>query len=249
MPELSKTAIDAGDELAGIDSGQWPREECCVPLNADSLHDLSSAANQIGALTNLILKKCHGQLDDEAEVLFGFLQKPADRLQNLLAGVRTYMQVVGSPCAWRRCDANVLLAAAVTSIQQAIDRSGALVTSDRLPVLNCDPNQIVYTFASLIENSIKFRREVRPEIHVSANSDPGVPVFSVRDNGIGIEPKYSERIFGVFKRIGNETYPGAGVGLPIARRIIEMHGGRIWVESQPGLGATFFFLLPNPTWP
>jgi len=100
-------------------------------------------------------------------------------------------------------------------------------------------------FASLMENAIKFRSEHQPEIHVSAAEKKNDWIFSVRDNGIGIDPRYSDRIFGMFRRIHNEGYPGAGVGLAIARQIIEQHGGRIWVESRPGRGATFFFSLPQ----
>jgi light-regulated signal transduction histidine kinase (bacteriophytochrome) len=196
-------------------------------------------------MTDLIVKKHGDALDEEVEILVGFLQKAANRLQNLLAGLRTYMQVAGARSSWRHCDANSLLAGALASIQPAVDQSGALVTHDPLPELYCDPIQMIYLFAGLIENSIKFRREIRPEVHVSAISDGDVCVFSVRDNGIGIDPRYRERIFGTFKRIDNEAYPGRGVGLAIAKRVVEQHGGRIWVESEPGIGATFFFALPR----
>jgi light-regulated signal transduction histidine kinase (bacteriophytochrome) len=234
-----------GREGAGAADATQAVRECSVHLNADSLHDLASAVNQTCAMTDLILKKYRGKLDDEADALFAFLQKPANRLQNFLAGMRTYMKIVGARGVCGRCDANALLAGARASIQPAFDRSGALLTSDRLPELDCDPSQIVYLFASLMDNSIKFCQEARPEIHVSASSDEGTPVFSVRDNGIGVEARYNERIFGMFKRIDNEAYPGAGVGLAIARQIVELHGGRIWVESKPGSGATFFFTLPR----
>ena len=126
---------------------------------------------------------------------------------------------------------------------QPIDQSGAVVTHDPLPELYCDPNQMIYTFAGLIENSIKFRREIRPEIHVSAISDSEACVFSVRDNGIGIDPRYRERIFGMFKRIDNEAYPGTGVGLAIAKQIVEQHGGRIWVESETRTRSHILFHL------
>jgi signal transduction histidine kinase len=97
----------------------------------------------------------------------------------------------------------------------------------------------------LIENAIKFRCEHRPEVHVSAAAEENNWRFSVKDNGMGIDPRNGDRIFGLFKRIQNEGYPGAGVGLAIVRQIVEQHGGRIWVESQPGRGATFFFSLPR----
>jgi light-regulated signal transduction histidine kinase (bacteriophytochrome) len=156
------------------------------------------------------------------------------------------MRVVGRCQPARDLEANSILAAATVMIQQAITASNALVTHDELPEVHCDPTQICFVFASLIENSIKFRSEQRPQIHVSARLEENDRVlFSVRDNGIGVDPKYSDRIFGVFKRVHNDAYPGAGIGLAIAKRIIERHGGRIYVISQPGRGATFSFTLPR----
>jgi|HubBroStandDraft_1064217.scaffolds.fasta_scaffold30654_2 chemotaxis family two-component system sensor kinase Cph1 len=218
-------------------------DDCYVRLNADSLHDLMSPVNQIGTLVELVLMKYRGTLDQEAEMLFGFVQNSASRLQNLIAGLRTYMRVAGAPSPGSLCDVNKLLAGAQALLQPEIDQNGVAVTHDPLPELYCDPNQIGYVFATLMENSIKFRREHRPEIHVSATVRDNTWVFSVRDNGIGIDPIHGDRIFGLFKRIRNDLHPGAGVGLAIARQIVEQHGGRIWVESQPGRGATFYFSL------
>ena len=175
--------------------------------------------------------------------MFGFVQSSADRLHSLIAGLRTYVRVAGSPNLHRLSDAHKMLAGAKASIQSEIDQSGAVVTHGPLPELYCDPNQIGYAFASLMENSIKFRREHRPEIHVSANAQDDMWVFTVRDNGIGIDPAQGDRIFELFKRIHRDAYPGTGVGLAITRQIVEQHGGRIWVESQPGLGSTFYFSL------
>jgi light-regulated signal transduction histidine kinase (bacteriophytochrome) len=216
-----------------------------IQLDSGSLHDLLSPVNQMCAMADLILNKYRGTLDSEAEVLFGFIQGSASRLQNLVNGVRTYTQAVGSRRQFRFCDANSLLASALALVQPAIDRSGAVVTHDPLPELYCDSAQICYTFGSLIDNSIKFRAESRPEIHVSARAESDSWVYSFRDNGIGIDPRHRESIFGVFKRIHNDAYPGAGVGLAIARKIIDGHGGRIWVESALEQGATFFLALPK----
>lgn len=216
-----------------------------MPFNSDSLHDLTSPVNQIGTISELLRAKCRGALDEDAETLFGFIQDSASRLQKLIEGLRTYMRVAGPPSSCRLCDANTLLAEAQQAIESEIEQSGAVVTHDPLPQVSCDPHQISYAFASLIQNSIKFRREHRPEIHVSATAENNTWVFSVKDNGIGIDPRHGDRIFGLFKRIQNEAYPGAGVGLAIARQIVAQHGGRIWVESQPGRGATFFFILPQ----
>ena len=238
----SKATVEAAPHAFALfptDAG----DDCYVRLNGDSLHDLMSPVNQIGTLVGLILEKHRSTLDPEAETLFGFVQSSASRLQNLIAGLGTYVRVAGAPSPGRLCDSNKLLAGAQASIQSEIERNGAVVTHDPLPEIYCDPNQIGYVFASLMENSIKFRRERRPEIHVSATARDNVWVFAVRDNGIGIDPRHRDRVFGLFKRFQNDAYPGTGVGLATARQIVEQHGGRIWVESQPDLGATFYFSL------
>jgi len=214
-------------------------------LTSDSLHDLASPINQVCILTDLVANRCQDTLDEESKVLFGHLQSSAKRLQNLLAGLRTYMQVVSTPATYRLAHGNVLLTGALAMLQQTINRNSALIASDRMPVLWCDPAQITYVFASLIDNSIKFRSERRPEIHVGVSGTKGTWVFSVRDNGIGIESRHINRIFGIFKRVHNEEYPGPGVGLAITKRVIERHGGQIWAESQIGQGATFFVELPK----
>jgi light-regulated signal transduction histidine kinase (bacteriophytochrome) len=214
-----------------------------VQLNADSLHDLVGPVNQMRSMADLILKKRRA-VDEETEALFGFLQASAERLQNLTEGLRTYLRVVGERMPFRDFDANAALAAALATVQESIDRSGARITHDALPEVHGDPNQICHAFANLIDNSIKFRGESRPEIHIAAARQENGWLFSVGDNGMGIDPRYHDRIFGVFKRLHGDRYPGAGIGLPIARRIVERHGGRIWVESALGEGATFFFSLP-----
>ena len=178
-------------------------------------------------MTELLVKRHQAELGDDGESLCGFIQSAADRLQNLIAGISTHMRVVGR-CG-PACDfsANAILEAAIASVHQAIERNDALVTHDDLPEVYCDPTQISYVFASLIENSIKFRSDRKPEIHITATEadDDERVMFSVRDNGIGIDPKHTDRIFAPFRRIHNEGYPGAGMGLPIAKRVIERHGG------------------------
>jgi signal transduction histidine kinase len=221
------------------------QEDCPVHLNADSLHDLMSPVNQICTMTDLVLHRPGRILDDESKVLLDYVHQSADRLQNLLSGLRTYMRVVGSRSFYRRCDANSLLAGAVASIEPAIRANDAVVTHDPLPEIYCDPNQIVYTLAGLVENAIRFRSGLSPRVHVSAACDGDSWLFSVCDNGIGIDPVYKERIFAMFKRVDNLASPGPGVGLAIVRQVIEQHGGRVWVESQPGFGATFHFTLPR----
>jgi len=220
-------------------------EECSVALNASALHDMVGPANQIRSMTDLILKKYGDTLDDDARMLFGFLTDSSDRLQNLLSGLRTYMRIVERQEPHRHFDANDTLRSALATVQAEIDQHGAEVTQDPLPGVYGDPNQICFIFSALIENAIKFRSQRTPQIHVSAVLDGSDWLFSVSDNGIGVDARHSQSIFGIFNRVHRDRYPGSGMGLAVTARILRQHGGSIWVESSPGSGATFIFALPQ----
>src|SRR5262249_52523091 len=134
---------------------------------------------------------------------------------------------------------------ALSNLKVAVEESGAVVTQDPLPTVYADSGQLIQLFQNLIGNGLKFRGPASPRIHVGAREKNGEWVLSVSDNGIGIEPQYFERIFVIFQRLHTrEEYPGTGIGLALCKRIVERHGGRIWVESAPGQGATFYFTLP-----
>jgi len=223
----------------------FPDDDCSVHLTADSLHDLVGPANQMRSMADLILRKHRDKLGTDAETLFGFMQAASDRLQTLISGLRDHTRIIGDGQPYRNFDANAILEGALATLQQILQQNHAVVTHDPLPEIWGDPNQICYTFVSLIENAVKFRADCPLEIHIGVAPKGSHWLFSVCDNGIGIEPKYADRIFEVFKRVHNDNYPGAGMGLPIARRIIERHGGRMWVDSDLGKGACFFFTLPK----
>jgi len=133
---------------------------------------------------------------------------------------------------------------AVVNLDAAIRDNGAEVTCDSLPAVMADEGQLVQLFQNLIDNSIKFHGEEPPRVHVSAKQNGKEWIFSVRDNGVGIDPQYFERVFIVFQRLHGSEYTGTGIGLSIAKRIVERHGGRIWLESQSGKGSTVHFTIP-----
>ena len=142
--------------------------------------------------------------------------------------------------------AGVPLREAIRNPQKSIDETGASITFDELSDVNADGAQLTRVFQNLIDNAIKFRDEKKPQIHVGCQKNENRWQFSVRDNGIGIDPQCYERIFKIFQHLhAQEKYPGYGIGLTICQKVVERHGGRIWVESQPGQGSTFYFTIPE----
>ena len=221
-------------------------EDCFIPLHSDSLHDLAGPVNQIATMFELFRKRQQKQQAGEDDIVLNLIQHSTVRLTELITALQNYIRIAGSPCELRSCDGNAVLDIAITSLDPLMHESGAQVIHDELPrTVQCDLNQMVYVFTSLIDNAIKFRGESGPEIRIAAASQGGDWLFSIRDNGIGIDPRHSESVFHMFKRTNGDRYAGSGAGLAITRRIIQRHGGRIWVESQPGSGSTFFFTMPR----
>jgi light-regulated signal transduction histidine kinase (bacteriophytochrome) len=163
-------------------------------------------------------------------------------IQDLLA----YSRVGTKGKEFEMMDSAHALGQAVANLFGVIDESGAIVINDNLPRVKADETQMAQLFQNLIDNAIKFRGKEPPRVHIGVKKKAAEWLFSVRDNGIGIDPQYAERIFVIFQRLHErEKYPGTGIGLSICKRIVERHGGRIWMESKPGKGATFFFTIPR----
>jgi light-regulated signal transduction histidine kinase (bacteriophytochrome) len=142
-------------------------------------------------------------------------------------------------------DCTAVFHSVLRDLQQTIAETQAVITADPLPTVRADAVQLGRVFQNLLSNALKFRGTGDPQVHISARQEGKAWVFAVRDNGIGMDPRQAERIFVMFQRLHRrEQYPGTGIGLAICKRVIERHGGRIWVESEPGKGATFFFTLP-----
>ena len=167
------------------------------------------------------------------------------RMQELIKDLLEYSQIGAKEKKFKPTDCSGVVEKAVGNLQAAIEESNAVVTYDGLPTVMVDTPQMISLFQNLIYNAIKFRGEEAPRIHISAQRKGDEWVFSIQDNGIGIDPKDSEQIFGMFQRLhGSTEYPGTGIGLAICKKIIGQHGGRIWVESETGKGSTFYFTMP-----
>ena len=209
-------------------------------------HDLQDPLRAISGYVLLLKRALGNELSAKA---MGYITGAVDgaaRMQQLIEDLLAFSRVGSREAALAPTDLNELLRQAKGSLQTAIKDTGAKLTSGRLPTLTVDAALITQLFQNLIANAIKFRRAGPPKIEVRARQEPDRWVISVRDNGIGIAPEHFERIFRIFQRLHTrKEYPGTGMGLAICQSIIERHGGRIWVESQPGQGATFFFSLPQ----
>jgi PAS domain S-box-containing protein len=208
-------------------------------------HDLQEPLRMVGNYVQLLGKRYKGKLDSDADDFIGFALDGAVRMQRLIEDLLAYSRVSSRGRELTPTDAGIVLERALANLKLAIEEAKATVTTDAMPVVPADESQLEHVFLNLIGNALKFRGSQRPEVHVTAAQQDGDWMFSVRDNGIGIEQQYFDRIFVIFQRLhGREEYPGTGIGLAITKRIVERHGGRIWVESQPGRGTTFFFTIP-----
>jgi len=166
-------------------------------------------------------------------------------MQNLIDDLLTFSRVTTQANEFELTDIEVILNRVLTNLSVSIKENSATITHDTLPEIMVDGTQMTQVLQNLIKNALKFRSKDNPKIHISASQKDKYWLFSVKDNGIGIDPKYSERIFEVFKRLHKKRdYPGTGIGLSICKKIVERHGGRIWVDSKLGEGSTFYFNIP-----
>ena len=208
-------------------------------------HDLQEPLRMVTNFTQLLSERYASQLDDDAREFIGFAVGGAVRMQGLIQDLLAYSRVETKSKSVGAVNCNEILRSAVANLHTVIAENGALVRLEDLPVVRADATQMVQLFQNLIGNSIKFKRANPPQVHISAVRKGDDWVFSVRDNGIGIEPRFADRIFVLFQRLHHsEEYPGTGIGLALCKKIVERHGGNIRVESHPGEGSTFIFSIP-----
>ena len=202
-------------------------------LSARAGHDLVGPLNQAASLLALFLKRGGDSPDPQAATLLEFLQSSSNRIEGVLAGFRRYLEIASKPPGFETLDLNVSFASSLALLEQEIAASGAVIALGQLPMVSADSAQMVSIFEILIGNAIKFRRQdVSPRIQVSVIREGEVRSISVADNGIGIDPEYREAVFLPFKRLNGAQYPGAGLGLAMAKLIVEMHGGRIRINPE-----------------
>ena len=192
----------------------------------------------------LLAQRCQGQLDAEAQEFLYYAVEGAQRMKALIDDLLIYSCVGRQGKPLIPTDNDTVLQQTLRTLRVQVAESGATLTADPLPIISADSMQLGVLWQNLLSNAMKFRGQEPPRIHISARRQGAESIFSVRDNGIGVDPQHAERIFQMFQRLHTHTeYPGTGIGLAICKKIVERHGGRIWVESAPGRGATFFFTL------
>ncbi len=208
-------------------------------------HDLQEPLRMIASYVQLLSRRYQDKLDEDANEFIHYAVDGATRMQSLINDLLMYSRVGTKGKELEPTDCNEVLAQASANLKVLIDETGSRINCGRLPTVQADGPQLVQLFQNLIGNAIKFRRDGTPVIDIEAREESGYYVFAFRDNGIGIAPEFFDRIFHIFQRLHNRTrYPGTGIGLAVCRRIVERHGGKIWVESEIGQGTTFFFTIP-----
>jgi light-regulated signal transduction histidine kinase (bacteriophytochrome) len=209
-------------------------------------HDLREPLRMVKSYTQLLELHREDHSDADRQEFLRYVADAVERAERLLADLVTYsrqLRPLDQPES--PVDAEAVLGAVLLSMEKSIHESGAQITYDPLPRVTFDFEQLSQLFRELIANAIKFRAQSSPRIHFSASESEQGTTFSVRDNGVGIDPRYHDEIFGVFKRLHGREIPGTGMGLAVCKRIVEQHDGAIWVESEGGNGATFRFTLPQ----
>lgn len=215
-------------------------------------HDLQEPLRMVSSYTQLIARRYKGKLDADADEFIAFAVDGANRMQRLILDLLAYSRVNTAGRQFEPTAMETVLKAALNNLTNAVKESQAIITHDPLPAVMGDDKQLAQLFQNLLSNAVKFGGAQPPRIHISAKQTDGEWLCSVRDHGIGLDPQYADRIFVIFQRLHTrEEYPGTGIGLAICKKIVERHGGRMWVESELGKGATFYFTLrdeePDPS--
>jgi light-regulated signal transduction histidine kinase (bacteriophytochrome) len=209
-------------------------------------HDLQEPLRTVTSYVQLLERRYKGKLDPDADEFIGFAVEGANRMQRRIQDLLSYSRLSTRGKSFQPTNMEKMLEAAIANLSAAIATNHAVIEHEPLPTIIADESQLSQVLQNLIDNGMKFhRKDVSPQIHISAKREKDEWEFSVRDNGIGIDPSHFKKMFIIFQRLhGPQEYPGTGIGLAICKKIVERHGGRIWVESEPGKGSTFRFTIP-----
>ena len=209
-------------------------------------HDLQEPLRMVTSYVQILSEDYKGKLSDDADRFIGYIVGGATRMRTLIDALLTLSRIGNQGRAFEPTDCNDVLQRVIANLEATIDNSGAVVTQDVLPIVNGDAVQLTQLFQNLVSNGIKFRSTEAPYVHVSAEKTNHEWVFSVRDNGIGIAPRHHQRIFLMFQRLHSRSeYSGTGIGLALCQKIVQRHGGRIWLDSGEDKGSTFYFTVPG----
>lgn len=209
-------------------------------------HDLREPLRKISSFVELLAKRYRGQLDDRADKYIDYVVDGANRMQRLIDDLLSFSRISGAELIVSPVNLRSIVETTIKDLEKNIDETDAKIIYDSLPVVHANPTQMAQLFQNLIFNALKFRSKAAPSVHISAKLQNDHWLISVRDNGVGFDMEDAERIFGVFQRLhSREDYEGTGIGLAVCKKIVERHGGAIWAESQPDMGSTFHFSIPD----
>ncbi|MFX0144890.1 MAG: ATP-binding protein [Candidatus Hodarchaeota archaeon] len=207
-------------------------------------HDLQEPLRAIVSFSQLLEEKYRDKLDKDGTEFIHFITDGAKKMNTLIKDLLSYSRITTHAQPSKLTNLEKILKDAIFNLQEAIKESGTIITHDDLPILKVDKTQFIQLFQNLLSNAIKFRRQETPKIHIGVKRNNNEWLFSVKDNGIGIESKYFDKLFNIFYRLHTkEEYPGTGIGLPICKKIVQRYGGKIWVESEFGKGSAFYFTI------
>lgn len=235
----------AKEKLKELNQELWQSNRDLEQFAYVASHDLQEPLRAVNSYAQLLSRKYQNNLDAKADKYLHYIMDGATRMQQLINDLLEFSRVGTRGKPLQATDSETIIQQAMENLKVAIAESKAIVTYDILPTVIADQTQLTQLFQNLIGNAIKFRRETPPNVHISAQNQGNEWTFVVRDNGIGMESEYLERIFTIFQRLhSRRDYPGTGIGLAICKKIVERHGGRIWVNSELGIGTTFYFTIP-----
>jgi signal transduction histidine kinase len=247
MTENLKKITSSRDELNKVTIELERSNQELLQFAYVASHDLQEPLRMVAGFTSLLERRYKDKLDRDAQEFIRFAVDGAVRMQKLIDDLLTYSRVGSHHIPFEAVDCNYLLDQAIINLRVAIEESHAVITRGNLPMVPCNGLQMIQLFQNLISNAVKFRGTDPPRIHIAAERRGEEWLFSFRDNGIGIDPQYHDRIFKIFQRLhSRDEYAGTGIGLALCMKIVELHKGRIWMESELGKGTTVYFTLPEP---